>query len=121
VPRCEIVVTPPTVPVASLPGTVHVHGTGWPRADRVQLSVDGAVGANIVAPPSGLIDADLKVPVRPCGPVPVVAQGVPAPVVLGTATLPTEFAPGVPFRFPVARTSFAVVCPDPTPTPTDTP
>jgi hypothetical protein len=116
--HCAITPDPSSTGVGELPRTVHVTGTGWPRSAEVQLLVDGVPGPSVVAPPAGDIATDVTLPVRPCGPVPIraaVLPPTPGPVIV---SLPTEFAPGVPFRLPRATTTVTVVCPVPTPTPT---
>ena len=120
--RCTIAADPGSVELAELPRSVHVTGAGWPRSQTVRFAVDGVQGPSVVAPPSGDIASDVSIPVRPCGPVPLRAQMLePPPPVISVVSPPTEFAPGVPFRFPRASTTVTVVCPEPTPTPTDIP
>jgi len=110
--------TPPAVDAAGLPSPVRVTGDGWDPLTDVQLVVDGGPGPRVTTDKAGSLVADVTVPVRPCGPLPVTGRQVARPPVVTTHVVPAVTDPAAQ---PEAATTVTVTCPSPSPTPPSTP
>lgn len=106
--------TPSAVDAAGLPSTVRVTGDGWDPLTDVQLVVDGGPGPQVTTDKAGSLVADVTVPVRPCGTLPVTGRQVARPPVVTTHVVPAVTDPAAQ---PEAATTVTVTCPSPSPTP----